>query len=72
MDEGSDFTLRGVLTGSQPISVSWLHNGEQGQFTPLCVNVCLGSNVDPKAQIQSCKNSHLVLKQVIYSLWGLI
>lgn len=35
VDEGSDITLRGVVTGSQPIRVWWLHNGEQGQFTLL-------------------------------------
>uniref|UniRef100_A0A4W4G935 Myosin, light chain kinase 5 n=1 Tax=Electrophorus electricus TaxID=8005 RepID=A0A4W4G935_ELEEL len=28
VDEGNDFTLRAVITGSQPISVSWLHNGK--------------------------------------------
>lgn len=32
VDEGSDFTLRGVLTGSQPIKVSWLHNGSVAHF----------------------------------------
>ncbi|XP_036445146.1 myosin light chain kinase, smooth muscle [Colossoma macropomum] len=28
VDEGSDITLRGVITGRQPIRVSWFHNGE--------------------------------------------
>lgn len=32
VDEGSDITLRGVVTGSQPIRVSWLHNGEVARF----------------------------------------
>ncbi|XP_019949701.2 myosin light chain kinase, smooth muscle isoform X1 [Paralichthys olivaceus] len=32
VDEGSDIRLRGVLTGSQPIKVSWLHNGEVARF----------------------------------------
>ncbi|XP_074551987.1 myosin light chain kinase, smooth muscle [Halichoeres trimaculatus] len=32
VDEGSDITLRGVITGSQPIKVSWLHNGEVARF----------------------------------------
>ncbi|XP_023137848.2 myosin light chain kinase, smooth muscle [Amphiprion ocellaris] len=32
VDEGGDITLRGVLTGSQPIRVSWLHNGEVARF----------------------------------------
>ncbi|XP_028267625.1 myosin light chain kinase, smooth muscle isoform X2 [Parambassis ranga] len=32
VDEGSDITLRGVLTGSQPIKVQWLHNGEVALF----------------------------------------
>ncbi|KAF1379755.1 hypothetical protein PFLUV_G00179330 [Perca fluviatilis] len=32
VDEGNDFTLRGVLTGSQPIKVWWLHNGEVARF----------------------------------------
>lgn len=29
VDEGSDIILRGVITGSPPISITWLHNGEQ-------------------------------------------
>lgn len=29
VDEGTDLVLRGVLTGSQPIKVTWLHNGKQ-------------------------------------------
>ncbi|AWP19212.1 putative myosin light chain kinase smooth muscle-like [Scophthalmus maximus] len=32
VDEGGDITLRGVLAGSQPIKVSWLHNGEVARF----------------------------------------
>uniref|UniRef100_A0A667WQ26 Myosin, light chain kinase 5 n=1 Tax=Myripristis murdjan TaxID=586833 RepID=A0A667WQ26_9TELE len=32
VDEGGDITLRGVLIGSQPIRVSWLHNGEVAHF----------------------------------------
>ncbi|XP_054464066.1 myosin light chain kinase, smooth muscle [Anoplopoma fimbria] len=32
VDEGNDIKLRGVLTGSQPIKVSWLHNGEAARF----------------------------------------
>ncbi|XP_034046286.1 myosin light chain kinase, smooth muscle [Thalassophryne amazonica] len=32
VDEGSDIVLRGFLTGSQPIKVSWLHNGEVAHF----------------------------------------
>ncbi|XP_071027898.1 myosin light chain kinase, smooth muscle-like isoform X2 [Oncorhynchus clarkii lewisi] len=49
-DEGSDVTLRGVITGSQPISVSWLHNGEavffgkplfDGSEARLVVRECL-------------------------------
>ncbi|TNN44311.1 Myosin light chain kinase, smooth muscle [Liparis tanakae] len=32
VDEGNDITLRGVLTGSQPIKASWLHNGEVARF----------------------------------------
>ncbi|XP_034394860.1 myosin light chain kinase, smooth muscle isoform X3 [Cyclopterus lumpus] len=36
VDEGNDITLRGVLTGSQPIKASWLHNGEVARFgTPF-------------------------------------
>ncbi|KAK1881373.1 Myosin light chain kinase smooth muscle [Dissostichus eleginoides] len=27
--EGSDATFQGVITGSRPLSVSWLHNGER-------------------------------------------
>ncbi|XP_041860861.1 myosin light chain kinase, smooth muscle isoform X2 [Melanotaenia boesemani] len=32
VDEGCDLVLRGVLTGSQPIKVTWLHNGETARF----------------------------------------
>ncbi|XP_068434941.1 myosin light chain kinase, smooth muscle [Clinocottus analis] len=32
VDEGGDIALRGVLAGSQPIKVSWLHNGEVARF----------------------------------------
>ncbi|KAM4535453.1 myosin light chain kinase, smooth muscle [Fundulus diaphanus] len=32
VDEGTDLALRGVLTGSQPIKVTWLHNGEVARF----------------------------------------
>ncbi len=32
VDEGNDITLKGTITGSQPISVSWLHNGEFSFF----------------------------------------
>uniref|UniRef100_A0A673GJ81 Myosin light chain kinase, smooth muscle-like n=1 Tax=Sinocyclocheilus rhinocerous TaxID=307959 RepID=A0A673GJ81_9TELE len=32
VDEGNDITLKGTITGSQPISVSWLHNGEPVLF----------------------------------------
>uniref|UniRef100_UPI0037E78433 myosin light chain kinase, smooth muscle n=1 Tax=Semicossyphus pulcher TaxID=241346 RepID=UPI0037E78433 len=38
VDEGSDITLRGVITGSQPIKVSWLHNGEVARFGNLSFN----------------------------------
>uniref|UniRef100_A0A3B3Q698 Myosin, light chain kinase 5 n=1 Tax=Paramormyrops kingsleyae TaxID=1676925 RepID=A0A3B3Q698_9TELE len=31
-DEGCDMELRGVVTGSQPISISWLHNGQPARF----------------------------------------
>lgn len=29
VDEGSDIRLSGAITGSQPIKVTWLHNGQQ-------------------------------------------
>ncbi|XP_073800659.1 myosin light chain kinase, smooth muscle isoform X6 [Danio rerio] len=32
VDEGNDITLNGSITGSQPISISWLHNGETVRF----------------------------------------
>lgn len=32
VDEGNDITLKGTITGRQPISVSWLHNGEPVLF----------------------------------------
>lgn len=32
VDEGNDIALKGTITGSQPISVSWLHNGEPVLF----------------------------------------
>ncbi|KAL0992792.1 hypothetical protein UPYG_G00098440 [Umbra pygmaea] len=50
VDEGSDITLQGVITGTQPISVSWLHNGEvvcfgkpyfDGSKARLVVRECL-------------------------------
>ncbi|XP_026181828.1 myosin light chain kinase, smooth muscle isoform X2 [Mastacembelus armatus] len=36
VDEGRDIRLRGFLTGSQPIKVSWLHNGEVVHFGSPC------------------------------------
>ncbi|KAM9393526.1 titin-like isoform 2-T2 [Pholidichthys leucotaenia] len=33
VDEGSDFCLRGVVTGSQPISVSWFHNDYESIYS---------------------------------------
>lgn len=50
VDEGNDITLKGTITGSQPISVSWLHNGEPvlfgksslvGEVVTLIVRECL-------------------------------
>lgn len=35
MDEGSDIILQGSITGSQPIKVSWLHNGEKLEPPPI-------------------------------------
>ncbi|TRY98979.1 hypothetical protein DNTS_001245 [Danionella cerebrum] len=32
VDEGNDIRLKGTVTGSQPISISWLHNGEVVRF----------------------------------------
>ncbi|KAF6736288.1 Myosin light chain kinase, smooth muscle [Oryzias melastigma] len=32
VDEGSDIVVRGVLKGSQPVKVMWLHNGEPAHF----------------------------------------
>ncbi|CAG5898019.1 unnamed protein product [Menidia menidia] len=32
VNEGSTIVLHGVLTGSQPIKVTWLHNGEVAHF----------------------------------------
>ncbi|XP_073674607.1 myosin light chain kinase, smooth muscle [Garra rufa] len=32
VDEGNDITLKGTITGSQPINISWLHNGEAVLF----------------------------------------
>ncbi|KAJ3601594.1 hypothetical protein NHX12_032562 [Muraenolepis orangiensis] len=32
VDEGSDIALQGVIAGTQPIKVSWLHNGQAAQF----------------------------------------
>ncbi|KAG7459707.1 hypothetical protein MATL_G00213430 [Megalops atlanticus] len=32
VDEGCDITLQGVVAGSQPMSISWLHNGEPVRF----------------------------------------
>lgn len=38
VDEGTDLVLRGVLTGSQPIKVTWLHNGEKVRFGKSSLN----------------------------------
>uniref|UniRef100_A0A3B3ZIU2 Uncharacterized protein n=1 Tax=Periophthalmus magnuspinnatus TaxID=409849 RepID=A0A3B3ZIU2_9GOBI len=32
VDEGTDFTLRATIRGTQPIRVSWMHNGEVARF----------------------------------------
>ncbi|XP_077383103.1 myosin light chain kinase, smooth muscle [Festucalex cinctus] len=32
VDEGNDIALSGVLSGSRPIKVTWLHNGETARF----------------------------------------
>ncbi|XP_036397362.1 myosin light chain kinase, smooth muscle [Megalops cyprinoides] len=32
VEEGGDITLRGVITGSLPLKVSWLHNGDPVRF----------------------------------------
>ncbi|XP_054616321.1 myosin light chain kinase, smooth muscle isoform X2 [Dunckerocampus dactyliophorus] len=32
VDEGDDITLRGVISGSRPVKVTWLHNGEAARF----------------------------------------
>ncbi|KAM3863806.1 myosin light chain kinase, smooth muscle-like [Diretmus argenteus] len=36
--KGGDITLRGVLTGSQPIKVSWVHNGKKVGFGKASFN----------------------------------
>ncbi|XP_011476265.1 myosin light chain kinase, smooth muscle isoform X3 [Oryzias latipes] len=36
VDEGSDIVVRGVVKGSQPITVMWLHNGEAAHFGKAC------------------------------------
>ncbi|XP_077068831.1 myosin light chain kinase, smooth muscle isoform X5 [Siphateles boraxobius] len=50
VDEGNDIKLKGTITGSQPINVSWLHNGEcvlfgkssfVGREVSLVVKECL-------------------------------
>ncbi|XP_026062727.1 myosin light chain kinase, smooth muscle isoform X1 [Carassius auratus] len=50
VDEGNDITLKGTITGSQPISISWLHNGEAvlfgksslvGRVVTLVIKECL-------------------------------
>ncbi|XP_033974932.1 myosin light chain kinase, smooth muscle-like isoform X1 [Trematomus bernacchii] len=47
--EGSDATFQGVITGSQPLNISWLHNGErlhssktsfQNGFSSLSLTQC--------------------------------
>ncbi|KAK7939941.1 hypothetical protein WMY93_003267 [Mugilogobius chulae] len=32
VDEGDDFTLSGTIRGSQPLRVSWMHNGKAARF----------------------------------------
>uniref|UniRef100_A0A3Q2PDU6 Myosin, light chain kinase 5 n=1 Tax=Fundulus heteroclitus TaxID=8078 RepID=A0A3Q2PDU6_FUNHE len=41
VDEGTDLALRGVLTGSQPIKVTWLHNGKQWAFYTAASLLCV-------------------------------
>lgn len=41
VDEGGDIILQGSVTGSQPIKVSWLHNGEQKMVHTADENVSL-------------------------------
>uniref|UniRef100_A0A3Q0RWK0 Myosin, light chain kinase 5 n=1 Tax=Amphilophus citrinellus TaxID=61819 RepID=A0A3Q0RWK0_AMPCI len=38
VDEGNDIRLHGVLTGSLPIKISWLHNGEVACFGKASFN----------------------------------
>ncbi|KAM4717283.1 myosin light chain kinase, smooth muscle isoform 1-T3 [Anableps anableps] len=38
VDEGTDLVLQGALTGSQPIKVTWLHNGERVHFGNSSLN----------------------------------
>ncbi|XP_005920394.1 myosin light chain kinase, smooth muscle isoform X1 [Haplochromis burtoni] len=38
VDEGTDIRLRGVLKGSRPIKISWLHNGEVARFGKASFN----------------------------------
>jgi hypothetical protein len=45
VDEGTDITLSGIISGTQPINISWLHNGElyrvypHPQTFPLWINI---------------------------------
>lgn len=41
VDEGGDIELRGVLTGSQPIKVTWLQNGEENKILKRGVFFCI-------------------------------
>jgi len=56
VDEASNIVLQAVLAGSQPIKVTWLHNGESGQFTLqyLCLlrvrYLTLGSDTPVKSK----------------------
>ncbi|XP_026870397.2 myosin light chain kinase, smooth muscle [Electrophorus electricus] len=85
VDEGNDFTLRAVITGSQPISVSWLHNGKVvwygkssfiGREAILVVRECLPEDagaytcVAENASGKTSSSSAVCVKEMIIGVWS--
>ncbi|XP_076853150.1 myosin light chain kinase, smooth muscle isoform X2 [Brachyhypopomus gauderio] len=85
VDEGNDLTLRAVITGSQPISVSWLHNGNVVRYGKssfirreaiLVVKDCLPEDagaytcIAENAVGKTSSSSAVFVKEMIIDVWS--
>lgn len=65
VDEGRDIALRAIITGSQPVRVSWLHNGELELLTLNHLLVikegALKTHIHTQVQVFGIKMQHQVL-----------